>query len=70
MRLDPNDLREVIGAYHRCVAETVGRSGGFVAKCMGGARRPAVSYLLNQHTRLTSCYLRRDCKTPWTKRER
>jgi hypothetical protein len=23
-RLDPEDLREVIGAYHRCVADTVG----------------------------------------------
>ena len=34
-RLDPEDLREVIGAYHRCVAETVGRCGGFVAKYMG-----------------------------------
>ena len=34
-RLDPEDLREVIGAYHRCVAETVGRFAGFVAKYMG-----------------------------------
>ncbi len=34
-RLDPEDLREVIGAYHRCVAETVGRYDGFVAKYMG-----------------------------------
>ncbi|MFO1046410.1 MAG: adenylate/guanylate cyclase domain-containing protein [Geminicoccaceae bacterium] len=34
-RLDPEDLREVIGAYHRCVAEVVGRHGGFVAKYMG-----------------------------------
>jgi len=34
-RLDPEDLREIIGAYHRCVAETVGRFGGFVAKYMG-----------------------------------
>jgi class 3 adenylate cyclase len=34
-RLDPEDLREVIGAYHRCVAQTVGRFGGFVAKYMG-----------------------------------
>ena len=33
--LDPEDLREVIGAYHRGVAETVGRLGGFVAKYMG-----------------------------------
>src|SRR5262245_8056967 len=34
-RLDPEDLREVIGAYHRCVAETIGRFDGFVAKYMG-----------------------------------
>ena len=34
-RSDPEDLREVIGAYHRCVAETVARFGGFVAKYMG-----------------------------------
>src|SRR5258708_6425425 len=34
-RLDLEDLREVIGAYHRCVADTVGRYGGFVAKYMG-----------------------------------
>ena len=34
-RFDPEDLREVIGAYHRCVADTVGRFAGFVAKYMG-----------------------------------
>src|SRR5215469_9032228 len=34
-RLDPEDLREVIGAYHKCVAETVTRFDGFVAKYMG-----------------------------------
>jgi class 3 adenylate cyclase len=34
-RLDPEDLRAVIGAYHRCVAETVARFDGFVAKYMG-----------------------------------
>jgi class 3 adenylate cyclase len=34
-RLDPEDLPEVIGAYHKCVAETVGRFDGFVAKYMG-----------------------------------
>ena len=34
-RLDPEDLREVISAYQKCVAETVGRFGGFVAKYMG-----------------------------------
>ena len=34
-RMDPEDLREVISAYQRCVAETVRRFGGFVAKYMG-----------------------------------
>jgi class 3 adenylate cyclase/tetratricopeptide (TPR) repeat protein len=34
-RFDPEDLREIVGAYHRCVADTVGRFGGFVAKYMG-----------------------------------
>src|SRR6202051_208894 len=34
-RADPEDLREVISAYQKCVAETVGRFGGFVAKYMG-----------------------------------
>jgi len=34
-RFDPEDLREVIGAYHRCVADAVARFAGFVAKYMG-----------------------------------
>ena len=34
-RMDPEDLREVISAYQRCVAETVQGFGGFVAKYMG-----------------------------------
>src|SRR5258708_7416917 len=34
-RMDPEDLREVISAYQKCVAETVRRCGGFVAKYMG-----------------------------------
>jgi len=34
-RFDPEDLREIVGVYHRCVADTVGRFGGFVAKYMG-----------------------------------
>jgi len=35
VRLDPEDLREVIVAYQNHVAETVARFGGFVAKYMG-----------------------------------
>ena len=34
-RMDPEDLREVISAYQKCVAETAQRFGGFVAKYMG-----------------------------------
>jgi class 3 adenylate cyclase len=33
--LDPEDMRSVIGAYHKRVAETVARFDGFVAKYMG-----------------------------------
>jgi hypothetical protein len=46
-RMDPEDLREVISGYQKCVAETVQRFGGFVAKYMGdgvlvtsGIRKP------------------------------
>ena len=34
-RMDPEDLREVISSYQKCVAETVQRFGGFLAKYMG-----------------------------------
>jgi hypothetical protein len=34
-RMDPEDLREVISAYQKCVADTVQRFSGFVAKYMG-----------------------------------
>jgi class 3 adenylate cyclase len=34
-RMDPEDLREVISSYQKCVAEVVQRFGGFVAKYMG-----------------------------------
>ena len=34
-RLDPEDLREVIAAFHHAVAEVVGSFDGFVAKYMG-----------------------------------
>jgi class 3 adenylate cyclase/tetratricopeptide (TPR) repeat protein len=35
VRMDPEDLREVISAYQNSVAETVGRFGGFVARYIG-----------------------------------
>ena len=34
-RMDPEDLREVISGYQKCVADTVQRSGGIVAQFMG-----------------------------------
>ncbi len=34
-RMDPEDLRDVISAYQKCVAEIVNRFDGFVAKYMG-----------------------------------
>ena len=34
-RLDPEDLRGIITAYHRCCTELIERNGGFVAKYMG-----------------------------------
>jgi class 3 adenylate cyclase/predicted ATPase len=34
-RLDPEDMREIIGAYHRCCTEQITKAGGFVAKYMG-----------------------------------
>jgi class 3 adenylate cyclase len=34
-RMDPEDLREIISAYQRCVADTVRRFGGFVARYVG-----------------------------------
>src|SRR5215468_4995611 len=34
-RMDPEDLRELISAYHKCVAEAVRRFGGFVGQYLG-----------------------------------
>jgi class 3 adenylate cyclase len=34
-RLDPEDMREIIGAYQGCCTDLITRAGGFVAKCMG-----------------------------------
>ena len=35
VRFDPEDLRKIIGAYHRCVTEIAEGFGGFVARYMG-----------------------------------
>jgi class 3 adenylate cyclase len=43
-RLDPGDLREIIGVFHRCVADTIARFDDFVAKYMGdGVGKPTTS---------------------------
>jgi class 3 adenylate cyclase/tetratricopeptide (TPR) repeat protein len=34
-RLDPEDLRDIIGAYHRHCSEVIVKHGGFVARYMG-----------------------------------
>ena len=34
-RLDPEDMREIIGAYHHCCAELIEGAGRLVAKYMG-----------------------------------
>jgi class 3 adenylate cyclase len=34
-RLDPEDMREIVGAYHRCCADLITRARGFVAKYIG-----------------------------------
>ena len=34
-RLDPEDMREIVGAYHHCCADLITKAGGFVAKYMG-----------------------------------
>src|ERR1700738_3904703 len=43
-RLDPEDLREVIAAYHRTVTEIVAGVDGFVAKYMGDGVRVYCGY--------------------------
>ena len=40
-RFDPEDLREIVGAYHRCVTDTVGRFGIVGVPAYGGMRAAA-----------------------------
>jgi class 3 adenylate cyclase len=49
-RLDPEDLRTVIGAYHRCVAEAVRRRGG------ASQRRCVASTGSSPNTWATACW--------------
>src|SRR5215510_1904073 len=34
-RIDPEDMRDIIGAYHRCCAQVIAKAEGFVARYMG-----------------------------------
>ena len=34
-RLDPEDMREVVRAYHRCCAAVIAEAGGLVAQYLG-----------------------------------
>jgi class 3 adenylate cyclase len=45
--MDPEDLREVISAYQKCVAETVQRFGGVIPEreSLGRISRPALGPL-------------------------
>src|SRR5262249_14467498 len=43
-RLDPEDMREIIGAYHRCCAAQITKAGGFVAKYLGDSVLPYYGY--------------------------
>lgn len=35
VRLDPEDLRAVIGAYHTCIAKVIGKNDGVIVKYLG-----------------------------------
>ena len=54
-RYDPEDLREIVGAYHRCVADTVGRFGGFVAKYMGDSTKSFALSTLGPKAESSKC---------------
>src|SRR5262245_2870053 len=34
-QIDPEDMRDIIGAYHRCCAQVIAKAAGFVARYMG-----------------------------------
>jgi class 3 adenylate cyclase/tetratricopeptide (TPR) repeat protein len=48
-RLDPEDMREIMGAYHRCCAELVERNGGIVATYMGDGIMAYFGYPKAEH---------------------
>ncbi len=50
--MDPEDLREVISAYQKCVADTVQRFGGFVANYMGDGVEELAAVPERRHAKL------------------
>ena len=58
-RLDPEELRDVIGAYHRCIADTVERFDGFVARYMGDGALVYFGYPHATKTTPSARYMRR-----------
>jgi class 3 adenylate cyclase len=69
-RLDPEDLREVIAAYHRAVAEVVAQFDGFVAKYMGDGVLVYFGYPRaheDDAERAGRAGLDRDCRSPRSK---
>src|SRR6202047_1432526 len=49
-RLDPEDMREIVGAYHRCCADLITQADGFVAKYMGDGVLAYFGYRSEEHT--------------------
>ena len=49
-RLDPEDLRAVIGAYHACIAEVIARNEGVIARYMGDGVLAYFGYRLGSLT--------------------
>jgi class 3 adenylate cyclase len=54
-RLDPEDFRDVVEAYHRCVTDCVTRLGGFVARYMGDGVLIYFGYPVANEDTLRAC---------------